>query len=153
MLMCVCLGEWHNFADGFDPLSVVTCPASWTQSRDICGAANCEQKQRLSYDTCAFNGWVTWLLLLLKEGSFVFRSGTVTQTVVLHSLCMQRCLTDNKVWMWLKSVLLSVFLILVSSSLLQKGNIKHIHKLAILLCNCKLFAKKNEYLSQHHTIF
>lgn len=41
---CVCahLREWHNFTDGFDPLSVVTCLASWAQSRDCCDAANCE---------------------------------------------------------------------------------------------------------------
>lgn len=44
MLMCVCPGGWHNFTDGFDPLSVVTGLASWAQSRDYCEAANCEQK-------------------------------------------------------------------------------------------------------------
>lgn len=100
--MRVCPGGWHNFADGFDPLSVVTWLASWATSRDCCGAANCDQKKRLGYSACACAGGVTWLLLLLNK--VVLSAVAVSHTVILSSLCI------HYVWVWLMGLINGFFL-------------------------------------------
>lgn len=91
MLMCVCVCPrgWHDFPDGFDPLSVFTWLAGSGLVTWRVWNCQCVQKSKLKYSACVCAVGVRFFFLSLIRGDFVCCSSE-SPIVNLRLLCMQR---------------------------------------------------------------